>query len=90
MREQNDFKTILDVLKAQSAGAFEQSSQKEFLSCPQMIPRIIPVMKHYEIKAYSAWQRPQTFIVDTENEREELILALKDQQYKVEWEEIFD
>jgi hypothetical protein len=48
------------------------------------------VMKHYEIKAYSAWQKPQTFVVDTESEREELILVLKDQQYKVEWEEIFD
>lgn len=47
-------------------------------------------MKHYVIKAYSGWQRPQIFIVNTENEREELILALKDQQYKVEWEEIFD
>jgi hypothetical protein len=55
-----------------------------------MIPRMIPVMKHYEIKAYSAWQKPQTFVVDTESEREELILVLKDQQYKVEWEEIFD
>jgi hypothetical protein len=47
-------------------------------------------MKHYEIKAYSNWQRPQTFVVDTESEREELILNLKEQQYKVEWEEIQD
>jgi hypothetical protein len=47
-------------------------------------------MKRYEIKAYSAWQRPQTFIVDTESEREELALVLRDQQFKVEWEEIED
>lgn len=45
-------------------------------------------MTQYQITAFSAWQKPQTFIVDTKSERDELILALKDQQYKVEWEEI--
>ena len=45
-------------------------------------------MKRYEIKAYSAWQRPQTFIVDTESEKDELVLALKQEQYKIEWDEI--
>jgi hypothetical protein len=45
-------------------------------------------MTQYQITAFSAWQKPQTFIVDTESEKDELILALKDQQYKVEWEEI--
>ena len=47
-------------------------------------------MKYYEIKAYSAWQKPRTYIVDTEFEKDELVLALKQEQYKVEWEEIFD
>ena len=45
-------------------------------------------MKHYEIKAYSAWQKPQTYITNTESEKDELVLVLKQEQYKVEWEEI--
>ena len=48
------------------------------------------VMIHYEIKAYSVWRGPQTYIVDTESERDELVLYLKEQQYKVEWQEIED
>jgi len=49
------------------------------------------VMIHYEIKAYSVWRfGPQTYIVDTESERDELVLHLKEQQYKVEWQEIED
>ena len=47
-------------------------------------------MIHYEIKAYSVWRGPQTYIVDTESERDELVLYLKEQQYKVEWQEIED
>ena len=47
-------------------------------------------MKHYEIKAYSAWRKPQTYIVDTESEKDELVLALRQEQYKVEWDEVFD
>lgn len=47
-------------------------------------------MKHYEIKAYSNLERPQTFVVDTKTERDELIYNLKDKQYLVEWEEIED
>lgn len=47
-------------------------------------------MKRYEITAYSIWGLPQTYIVDTENEKENLILILKDQQYLVECVEIFD
>ena len=47
-------------------------------------------MKHYEIKAYSAWQKPQTYIVDTESEKDELVLTLKQEQYKVECNEIED
>ena len=47
-------------------------------------------MKKYEITAYSLWGLPETYIVETESEREELIHNLKDQQYLVECVEIFD
>jgi len=45
-------------------------------------------MTHFQITAFSNWEKPQTFIVDTESEKDELVLALRDQQFKVEWEEI--
>jgi len=44
--------------------------------------------KHYEIKAYSVWRGTQTFTVSTEVERDELVTYLKEQAYKVMWEEI--
>lgn len=47
-------------------------------------------MTRYEVTAYSAWEKPQTYIVDTESEKDELVLALRQQQYLVEWQETFD
>ena len=41
----------------------------------------------YEITAKSAWQRPQVFIVETESEKDELVLALRQEQYLVSVEE---
>ena len=43
---------------------------------------------HYQITAKSMWRRPEVYVVDTESEKDELVLALRQEQYLVEVEEM--
>lgn len=42
----------------------------------------------YEIKATSAFEKPQTFIAENEAEKDEIVLALVQEQYLVSVNEI--
>lgn len=43
----------------------------------------------YKITSFSFWwPKVETFFVDTAEEKNSLVAELKDQQFKVEWEEI--
>jgi hypothetical protein len=44
--------------------------------------------KKFEITAFSAFQKPQKFIAYSKEEKNEIVRDLKDQQYKVEVEEL--
>ena len=44
----------------------------------------------FEITAFSVFQKPQKFIAHSKEEKDEIVRDLKDQQYKVEVEELKD